>query len=67
MHSLINTETVNTIRSTGNTSEHLPDRIEVLTNYQLPYRSESRQCHCHRVPNFGFFASDAEKPDPYPG
>ena len=37
MHSLINTETVNTIRSTGNTSEHLPDRIEVLTTYQLPF------------------------------
>jgi hypothetical protein len=37
MHSLISAETVETIRSTGNTSKNLPDRIEVLTSYQLPY------------------------------
>ncbi len=37
MHSLIDANTVETIRSTGNASDNLPNRIEVLETYGLPY------------------------------
>jgi hypothetical protein len=37
MHSLINNQIVEIIRSTGNTSETLPDRMKILESYHLPY------------------------------
>ena len=37
MHALINQKMVETIRTTGKTSENLPDRIEILEKYSLPY------------------------------
>lgn len=37
MHSLIDENIVETIRSTGNATENLPDRIEVMEAHSLPY------------------------------
>ncbi len=37
MHPLINQEMLETIRTTGKTSDSLPDRIEVLEKHGLPY------------------------------
>jgi hypothetical protein len=37
VHDLINPKMVETIRTTGKTSENLPDRVEVLERYGLPY------------------------------
>jgi len=37
MHPLINKEMVETIRTTGKTSAALPDRVQILERYGLPY------------------------------
>jgi hypothetical protein len=37
MHSLIDANTVETIRKTGNTDDNLPNRIEVMETHNLPY------------------------------
>jgi hypothetical protein len=37
MHSLINANTVGTIRKTGNTDDSLPDRTEILKAHDLPF------------------------------
>ncbi len=37
MHSLIDENIVETIRSTGNATENLPERIEVMQSHSLPY------------------------------
>ncbi len=37
MHSLIDAVMVELIRATGNTSKNLPDRVEVMEKYDLPY------------------------------
>lgn len=37
MHPLIDENMVDVIRSTGNTSENLPNRVEVLEAFELPY------------------------------
>ncbi len=37
MHSLIDENIVESIRSSGNAIENLPDRIEVLQSHSLPY------------------------------
>jgi len=37
VHSLIDADTVETIRTTGNTSRSLPNRIEILEAHHLPY------------------------------
>jgi hypothetical protein len=37
VHPLVNENMVEVIRSTGNTSENLPNRMEVLETYKLPY------------------------------
>ena len=37
MNSLIDSNMVETIRATGNTSENLPDRVTVMETYDLPY------------------------------
>ncbi len=37
MHSLIDANTVETIRTTGNTSDNLPNRTEVMETHNLPY------------------------------
>jgi len=37
MHSLIDKEMVDTIRATGKTDKNLPDRVDILTKYDLPY------------------------------
>jgi hypothetical protein len=43
MHSLIDQRTVDLIRSTGNTSENLPDRVPVLKSHNLPYDQPADQ------------------------
>lgn len=37
MNSLIDAARVETIRSTGKTRANLPDRVEILSSYELPY------------------------------
>jgi len=37
VHDLVNPKMVETIRTTGKTSENLPDRIEILEKYGLSY------------------------------
>jgi len=37
MHSLIDVNAVETIRTTGNASDHIPNRIEVMEIHNLPY------------------------------
>ncbi len=37
MHSLIDINTVETIRTTGNTNDNLPDRTEILKTHSLPF------------------------------
>lgn len=41
MHTLINKEMVDTIRTTGKTSKGLPDREEILKEHALPYDREA--------------------------
>ena len=41
MHSLIDENIVETIRSTGNAAENLPERIEVMQAHSLPYDREA--------------------------
>jgi len=41
MHALIDKDMVETIRSTGKTSKHLPDRVEIMEAYDLPYDREA--------------------------
>ncbi|MCK4820816.1 hypothetical protein KA005_33935, partial [bacterium] len=41
MHSLIDANMVETIRSTGNTSDNLPNRVEVMEAHNLPYDREA--------------------------
>ena len=37
MHPLIDKTTVETIRTTGKTDGNLPDRLDILREYSLPY------------------------------
>jgi len=41
MHSLIDAGTVETIRTTGNTSNDLPDRVEIMEAHDLPYDQQA--------------------------
>jgi hypothetical protein len=41
MHALIDSNMVETIRETGNTSDNLPDRVEVMEAHHLPYDREA--------------------------
>ena len=41
MHSLIDANTVETIRTTGNSSDNLPNRMEVMETHNLPYDREA--------------------------
>lgn len=41
MHSLIDSNMVETIRATGNTSDTLPDRVKVMEAHELPYDREA--------------------------
>ena len=43
MHPLIDEKMVETIRTTGKTNSNLPDRIQVLEEYQLPYDRPAEQ------------------------
>lgn len=43
MHSLIDINTVETIRTTGNTNSDLPDRTEILKTHNLPIDQPSQE------------------------
>jgi hypothetical protein len=61
MHSLIDSRTVDLIRTTGNTNPNLPDRAQVLESLHLPYDQPADQVIITGCQNLGVLPGVIEK------